>query len=67
MKEIDKVERLRSSEDEQGILIFLTIKGRLFKEEAGRSPKDLEEKLNLPEGEANRLYHLLYKLIDSME
>ncbi len=57
--------RQRSTEDERVLVIDLTEKGRALRERALEIPSRMRACLPLDDGEANTLYTLLYKLLDS--
>ncbi len=59
------VQRKRSREDERVLLVSLTERGAVLREEAIKVPQQLERCLPLSDKECNELYHLLYKILDA--
>ncbi len=55
--------RKRSTEDERNLIISITEKGELLKEEALEIPEKLAQSLPLDQEEAAELYRMLYKLL----
>lgn len=70
LKKLEKkgyVERKRSTNDERNLIISITDKGMLLREEAKEIPYEMEKFVCLTQDECYQLYKLLYKLIDGHE
>ena len=61
------VRRVRSREDERMLIVTLTDKGRALKERAKSVPAQVGSCIRLTPEEAQTLYRLLYKLLDTIE
>ncbi len=61
------VSRMRSAEDERNLLITITQKGELLKDQAVEIPTKLASCLNLSLEETKTLYFLLYKILQESE
>jgi DNA-binding MarR family transcriptional regulator len=57
--------RVRSKEDERSVMITLTDAGKALKKEALSIPEQIVSCLPLSPEEAQTLYQLLYKILDS--
>lgn len=55
--------RKRSTEDERNLIVTLTEKGKLLREEAISIPSEMAKCVNLSKEETLTLYKLLYKLL----
>ena len=60
------IERKRSNSDERNLIITITKKGKLLKEEAKNIPVKVGSCIKLDEIDALELYRLLYKVLDSI-
>lgn len=61
------IERVRDKLDERNVIITLTNKGKMLKEQAKHIPDNMCECLSLSEEEIHTLQKLLYKLYKSEE
>lgn len=61
------VSRMRSAEDERNLLITITQKGELLKDQAVEIPTKLASCLNFSLEETKTLYFLLYKILQESE
>ena len=61
------VRRVRSREDERMLIVTLTDEGRALKERAKSVPAQVGSCIRLTPEEAQTLYRLLYKLLDTIE
>ena len=59
--------RRRSEADERNLIITLTEEGEALKDQAMKIPYELEKSINLEHDEILQLYHLLHKLLLSVE
>jgi DNA-binding MarR family transcriptional regulator len=60
------VTRQRSLEDERNLIVTITQKGEMLKEEAMKVPAKIGECINITSEEADTLYKLLYKVLGQM-
>ena len=59
--------RRRSEADERNLVITLTEEGKALKDQAMKVPYELEKCINLERDEILQLYHLLHKLLLSVD
>ncbi len=67
LKKMEKsgyVRRERSREDERIVIVYLTDKGRAFRDQVKDIPDQVGSCINLEGGEAVQLYKLLYQLLE---
>lgn len=60
------VTRQRSLEDERNLIVTITQKGEMLKEEAIKVPAKIGKCINITSEEADTLYKLLYKVLGQM-
>ncbi|MBE6037025.1 MAG: MarR family transcriptional regulator [Clostridiales bacterium] len=61
------ITRRRSTEDERVLMTEITEKGEALKEQAAHVPQQVAGCTNLSAEDAQRLYHLLYQVLDSLK
>ena len=61
------IERHRSKDDERNLLVSITEKGEALKDEAIEVPYKMIQCVNLSKEEAQELYRLLHKLLDTVD
>ncbi len=67
LKKMEKegyITRTRESSDERVVTIRLTDKGRNLREEAVKIPPQMAGCVNMPKEDAEKLYSLLYKMLE---
>lgn len=57
--------RNRSKEDERNLLVSISEKGRKLKKKMESVPKEVGKCINITENEAEALYKILYKILNS--
>ena len=68
LKKLEKkgyIERVRSEEDERNLIVRVTEKGLVLREQAKDIPQKVGSCTSLSSEEAKTLYSLLYKILDS--
>lgn len=58
------IKRLRNSQDERVVTLYLTPAGSELREQASDIPKCVAQRIRLQPEEAQTLYHLLYQLLN---
>lgn len=66
LEEKNYVVRNRSKEDERNLIVSITQQGEALKEQATQISVNLSACVNVEPQEAQQLYQLLYKLLDSL-
>ena len=61
------IERKRAADDERNLIVSVTEEGYALREKALAVPRQMGHCMNLQPDEADQLYRILYKLLDSME
>lgn len=61
------ITRIRSTKDERNLVITLTEKGKLLREQALSVPAQVGKCINLSKEEAEMLYKLTYKILVNLE
>lgn len=61
------ITRIRSTKDERNLVITLTEKGKLLREQALSVPEQVGKCINLSKEEAEMLYKLTYKILVNLE
>ena len=65
MEQAGYIRRARSAEDDRVVVISLTEQGRNLQEQAKEIPEKVGGCVDLPPEKAQKLYELLYELLDS--
>ena len=67
LEEKGLIVRTRSKEDERNMIVTITSKGEMLREKAVEIPEKIGGCVRLEPEEADRLYHLLYKILGQLE